>query len=147
MNCEECGKEIKPPKRSFCSRKCSGTWRRKNVYKDKYTNKYRAKSPRNFMMCLIKKKRGREKLDIDLLERLYNYQKGLCSLTGIPMTYITGKGKIPTNISIDRIDSNKGYEINNIRLVCRHANCMKMELTDEQLIWWCNRIIEEQSNA
>lgn len=44
---------------------------------------------------------------------MWNKQKGKCALTGIPMT-VTKSGRTNTNISIDRIDSNKGYTKDNV---------------------------------
>lgn len=142
MECKQCGCEIAPPKKEFCSRHCSGKWRRNNVYGDKYTNKYRAASPRNFMMCLCKKKKERRDLSVDILMEIYEKQEGKCALTGIEMTYITGEGRIPTNISIDQVVPSAGYTPDNIRLVCTQANKMKMELTDADLLTWAKALVK-----
>ena len=63
----------------------------------------------------------------------YKKQNGLCMLTGIKMTYKydirtenSSWNKNPYNISVDRIDSNKGYELNNIHCVCSSVNRFKM---------------------
>lgn len=142
MNCKQCGCDIAPPKRMFCTRACSGKWRALNVYKDKFTYKYRSISPRNFMMCLCKKKKERRDLSVDYLMELYDAQGGLCALTGMEMTYIAGEGRIPTNISIDQIVASGGYVEGNIRLVCIQANKMKMELTDEDLLIWAKALVQ-----
>lgn len=142
MICKQCAIGIEPPKKMFCSRKCSGAWRALNVYHDKYTYKYRAASPRNFLMGLAKKKRERRDLTVDYLFDLYNKQQGLCAVSGRVMTYIAGEGRVPTNMSIDRINSNIGYVEGNIQLACVQANKMKMELTREELYSWCKDIIE-----
>lgn len=47
-----------------------------------------------------------------------------------------------TNLSIDRIDPSKGYEIGNIQLVCAIVNIMKSTLSISELQWWCKRIVE-----
>jgi hypothetical protein len=39
--------------------------------------------------------------------------------------YLTGKGKTKTSYSIDRIDNNKGYSIDNIRVLTLSANSKK----------------------
>lgn len=72
---------------------------------------------------------------------MYNSQKGLCALSGKEMTYFSGIGRVPTNISIDRIDSSIGYEELNIQLVCIQANKMKAELLQNDLLDWCSNII------
>jgi hypothetical protein len=58
------------------------------------------------------------------------------------MTYQSGIGRVPTNISIDRIDSSLGYDPSNIQLVCVQANKMKAELNQKELVSWCSDIVE-----
>lgn len=91
------------------------------------------------------RRRSREKntyIDIDLeyLMYLWNKQEGKCALTGLQMTYAFYKGRVNTNVSIDRIDSSKGYTKDNIQLVCMAANQMKNDLTMEELLDMCERI-------
>lgn len=80
-------------------------------------------------------------IDYQYLYMLWEQQKGLCAITKIPMTYIKGNGQIPTNVSMDRVDSNKPYEEDNIQLVCTQVNFMKHQLNLEQLKFWCERIL------
>ncbi|UVY48073.1 MAG: hypothetical protein [Bacteriophage sp.] len=49
------------------------------------------------------------------------------------MTYYFDSGRVPTNLSVDRIDSSLGYIKGNIQLVCMAVNQMKSVLTVEQL--------------
>lgn len=63
----------------------------------------------------------------------YHEQGGLCALTKIPLTHIRGKGRIFTNISLDRIDSKKDYTKDNTQIVCLWANYAKQEMSDDQL--------------
>ena len=136
--CEQCGVETHRPR--FCSRNCSGKWRRLNVYGDKFTNAWRSSSPRKFLSSSLGKGKDRSKLTLDYLMELYGRQDGKCALSGKDMTYVAGQGRIPTNISIDRIDNNVGYEVGNIQLVCIQANKMKAELTKADLLEWCDAI-------
>jgi len=81
-----------------------------------------------------------EKSDI---QRLYDTQRGLCSVTGLPMQFsAVEKGKNSYAVSVDRIDNTRGYSLDNIRLVCARVNLMKMELSDEQMQFWCRVILE-----
>lgn len=142
-NCINCQIEFDTliNKKVSCKRQCSLAYRYKTKYGNQYVFKYRSASPRNFLQSLAKKVKSRRDLSVDNLFELYEKQKGLCALSGREMTYISGKGRIPTNISIDRIDNTIGYEIDNIQLVCRQANQMKMELTHLELSKWCNDIV------
>lgn len=88
----------------------------------------------------------KKKIDFNLtkefLMHLWNTQKGKCALTGLDMTYKIDNGRSHTNVSIDRIDSDKGYTIDNIQLVCMAVNQMKSDLTNEELMYFCNNIIK-----
>ena len=64
-------------------------------------------------------------LECNFLADLFVQQNGKCALSGVDMTLISGKGKIATNASVDRIDGSKGYTKNNVQLVCLMANMCK----------------------
>ena len=51
------------------------------------------------------------------------------------------KGRIFTNVSVDRIDSNKGYTKNNVQLVCMAINQMKSDMSIEELLYFCEHIV------
>jgi hypothetical protein len=84
-------------------------------------------------------------LDCEYLNNIYEKQKGLCALTGVEMTYKAGNGRVYTNISIDRIDSNKGYIKNNVQFVCDIVNVMKSNLTLDEFYFWCKKVLEIKS--
>jgi hypothetical protein len=44
--------------------------------------------------------------------------------------------------SLDRIDNAKGYHIGNVRLIWYMANMAKHMYTDEQLVRFCEYVIE-----
>lgn len=81
-------------------------------------------------------------IDLQYLHELWDKQKGLCALSGMPMTYYFDSGRVPTNLSVDRIDSSLGYIKGNIQLVCMAVNQMKSDLTVEQLKYFCKSILE-----
>ena len=72
---------------------------------------------------------------------MWNKQEGKCALTGIPMT-VTERGRTNTNISLDRIDSNKGYTKDNVHLICSAVNFMKSNLSLDEFIMYCQSIID-----
>lgn len=83
-------------------------------------------------------------LDMEYLWYLWNSQNGKCALTGTQMTYKFYEGRVNANLSIDRIDSSKGYIKENIQFVTMVANQMKNDLTIEELVELCNKIIKQQ---
>jgi len=75
---------------------------------------------------------------------LWDKQECKCALSGINMTWHRGGGNTDYACSIDRKDSDKGYVVGNIQLVCRTVNFMKSTLNDAQLYWWCKNIVEHK---
>jgi len=86
------------------------------------------------------------------IHELYKKQKGLCAISGVQMTHTAYTKKwgsfdiIETNLSVDRIDSNKGYTKNNIQLVCAMVNRMKSYMPDNRFIQWCRSIYLHQKS-
>lgn len=92
------------------------------------------------------KKKGWETfIELKDLENLYYKQNGLCALSKIKMTYDILDGRTPTNLSIDRIDTNKSYTIDNIQMVCMAVNQMKSDLNMDQLLYFCKLIIKNNN--
>lgn len=77
----------------------------------------------------------------DLLEMI---RVGKCAVTGIPFVHEkpVGTVKNPYAASIDRIDSSKPYEKDNIRLVIWQYNLMKGEISDKELYKLCKKVVE-----
>lgn len=90
----------------------------------------------------IRRKHDKSQLNYGLLRSIYDKQEGRCAISGVKMTAIRGRGKVYTNISIDRIDSNIGYTPDNIQLVCTIINAMKNTMTEADLLWWCRQIAD-----
>jgi len=69
-------------------------------------------------------------LTLQDIKNQWENQDGKCAYTGIPMIHI-GKKKDPRQASLDRIDSSKGYEKNNIHFVCLSINLAKIDFSDK----------------
>jgi len=89
-----------------------------------------------------KKKKGEEAkihtLTIPDVVKQYEKQDGKCAELGIAMTSVSKKNgrRISSNrwssLSIDRLDCNKGYAPDNIRLTCWAVNCMRGTLSEDE---------------
>jgi hypothetical protein len=106
----------------------------------------RTKSVRSYLAYLrckaVARKKGLEVASVDALEVLWPVQQGRCALTGWDMTMELGKGSVPTNCSIDRINSKLGYEVGNVQLVCRAANVAKSDLSLSDFLLLCRSVVE-----
>jgi hypothetical protein len=98
--------------------------------------------------------RGRKKVQLsyDKFFKIWKTQfakTGLtCPLSGETMTHQRGKGEVLTNISVDRIDSDKEYERGNIQFVCLMANLMKHKYNNKNLLSWSKKIVNNlEKNA
>lgn len=85
-------------------------------------------------------------ITLEYLLTLWNLQKGICAISGIPMTFERYNGRIPTNVSIDKIDRNKGYIKDNIQLVCMACNQIKSDWSEEIMYNICKKIVEQYEN-
>ena len=62
------------------------------------------------------------------------------------MTTVLYDGRIPTNVSLDRIDTKKGYTMDNVQLVCMACNQMKNDLSMDELYSFCKNIVSVYEN-
>lgn len=156
--CRDCSKSM--PLENFPKRYHSGRYFNSTpicIHCDsKRLSVWRSTSPRNFLSDRHgnAKRRARrsgipigDDFTLDLLLRLYKDQGGRCAVSKLPMTWAVETEKNAghhdrrgTNISIDRIDSSKGYEKKNVRLVCEKVNQIKSSMSDVDLYFWSAQI-------
>lgn len=90
-------------------------------------------------------------LTSNCLKELYEQQNGLCYYTSIPMQLnttsnweVTGQAYFDI-LSVDRIDSSKGYEKNNIVLCCTGINKAKGNMSKDEFQEFINYIVLKQT--
>lgn len=76
------------------------------------------------------------KLEITDIINLWNNQSGKCALSGLPLQTT----KDIFDVSLDRIDSNKPYLLDNVQLVLKEVNYMKQASTQDRFIELCSII-------
>jgi hypothetical protein len=125
---------------AYC-RPCRRAWKKENS----------AKSPeRRLAVALATAKTSAKHkgisniLTLGDLVLLWNIQEGRCYYTGIPMLY-DGSGR-PECVSIDRVDSARGYTHDNIVLCCAHVNEMKNSLSVPEMLQWCALVLEHSKD-
>ena len=95
----------------------------------------------NHLRLKAKGRKGTTSITTADLIRLWEAQGGKCALTGWQMTMTRRVGIVRTNASIDRIDSSKGYTLDNIQLVCVVANKAKFDLNQEEFVKLCRSVL------
>jgi hypothetical protein len=94
----------------------------------------------------IERPESRQKLR-ELIESQYIKQNGKCSLTGEDL-YFDNKNDIGNivygsgNLSVDRIDSSKGYIEGNIQLVKKWVNISKNSMSQQEFIESCRKVVD-----
>lgn len=72
---------------------------------------------------------------------LFVKQDGKCALTGLPLSFAETVRK-PGNASLDRIDCNKGYTIDNVQWVHKDINRIKNNFQEDVLLEYCKLMLE-----
>lgn len=91
----------------------------------------------------IKRTAYKKNLDFNITKKyiweLYEKQNYKCALTGVHITL--GYDRKDT-ASLDRIDSKKGYIMNNVWWVHKTVNQIKWTLDVNELLEWCKKILD-----
>lgn len=79
---------------------------------------------------------------------LFLQQNRKCALSNIPIQFgpLTNRKKENT-ASLDRIDSDKGYTLDNIQWVHKDINKMKQNLTEAYFVDLCHRIVHHSKSS
>jgi hypothetical protein len=117
--------------------------------------KDRSKSAECFIkyMCKVSKVRSYEKTIqkrsdefVNHCVELYYRQNRKCALSGVEMTFSTDI-RCPTQISIDRLDNSRGYEIGNVQLVCFWVNNALADMGHDTLEFFAKKITENLAST
>lgn len=81
-------------------------------------------------------------ITVDDLVKLYRKQGGRCYLSGEKMCL---ESHNYNTISLDRINPNRGYVLNNVGLVTWVSNQCKSNLPLQEFYKWCNLITKNNS--
>jgi hypothetical protein len=78
--------------------------------------------------------------------KLFLKQNRKCALSDEPLIFAkAGTNFLGGTASLDRIDSSKGYTIDNVQWVHRDINRMKSDLLPATFFMWCKKIVDKHS--
>jgi len=149
-NCVVCGTTFTPSSgvHKFCSIKCKGKWKyitgkeSTEIQYVKITDNWR----KYLRRLIYSGGRKRDGLTVETLLSVLERQNYKCALSGIDLTCKLSKGtKYPTNVSVDRIIPGGPYTVDNIQLVCRALNSWRADLSIDDFVEWCRRVVEHQT--
>lgn len=95
-----------------------------------------------FIRCNAKIRKINFNITIQEAWDLFLKQNRKCALSGLELKFHSRTNISDGTASLDRIDSSKGYTIDNIQWVHKDINLMKQTLSDQKLIEYCILIVE-----
>lgn len=137
----------------YCSLTCSGKKNHKHLAE--YDNAHYLKGQednRRDKYTVVREHLNRVKrrskdynITLDDLLNQWNKQKGICPYTGLKLIPPRKSKDWPIyyKASLDRIDSNIGYNVGNIQFISATANYAKWSMTHEEMISFCKLIAKE----
>lgn len=106
----------------------------KNVPKTYFSRVYNGAIRRNLEFSIT----------IDDAQKQFDKQNGICTLSKIPIKI--GNQKIETTASLDRIDNNKGYTVDNIQWIHKDINWMKQDFNEQYFKETCTNVHYSSNN-
>jgi hypothetical protein len=158
-------RNLKNNTKCFCSVSCSTRFKHENgiidgkaiyeKYLKKYNIGYRDElSPFRTYLVNMRKSVYYDyiktcNVTLEDLKNQWEKQNGICPYTGLKLEGNTSthhKAKIsPYKASVDRIDSSKGYEVDNIEFISLMAQYAKNRFAKEELIEFCKQVAANHS--
>ena len=90
-------------------------------------------------------------IDNQYLWDLFLKQNKKCVLSGVPLKFTdhtrTSEFRCETTASLDRIDSNVGYVVGNVRWVHKDINRIRWAFDDETFLEWCRKCVLNEQTA
>lgn len=104
---------------------------------------------RGSLWCRIKSNAESRNIRVTISQQdaadMFESQRGICALSGEALILDAPLNK--QTASLDRIDSSKGYEINNIQWIHKEVNKMKNNLPEKELFTWVDKIARFRCNT
>ena len=80
-------------------------------------------------------------LSLEFLLSLWTTQDSKCAYSGVPLTFETNH---PHTISLDRLDSSKGYTEDNVQFVCTIVNYIKQRFDEDVFFDYCSLVAQHR---
>jgi hypothetical protein len=140
----DCGKEIKARIARLRSGKTScGCDKDREAKHSRMYRGYEGISGQYFgrIRCAAKKRGIAFEISMKYIWDLFLEQKGHCAFSGVPLTISKSYG---FTASLDRINSSEGYIEGNLQWVHKSLNLFKQNLTDQDFLFWCEKVTDYQ---
>lgn len=130
----------------FCSRSCHTSYRCKTDIRFSHKENLRKGSMKDEFSDFryyLRKASSRKKnnnLSLQDIKDCWDHQEGMCAFTGFSLKLNGHHSNLFECASLDRIDSNKPYEIGNIQFISLSLNYAKNNSNNEEFIKFLDKI-------
>lgn len=84
-------------------------------------------------------------LTIEEAWALFQSQGGRCGISGVSLSFSCGRGE--QTASLDRVDSSRGYVLDNVQWVHKDVNLMKLDHPIADFLRWIDTIYQHQHHS
>jgi hypothetical protein len=113
-------------------RKEKGPWYNKSI-------EHRLRYISQLGIIRAKKKNIEWNLSLSFLLTLWKKQQSMCAYSGVPLTF---EDNHPHTVSLDRLDSSKGYIEENVQFVCTVVNYIKQRFDENDFFDYCKLVTQ-----
>lgn len=113
-------------------RKENGPWYNKSI-------EHRLRYVSQLGVIRAKKKNIEWNLSLEFLLSLWEKQQAMCAYSGVPLTF---EDNHPHTVSLDRLDSSKGYTEDNVQFVCTIVNYIKQRFDEDIFFDYCKLVTQ-----
>lgn len=146
----EVNRNQKINRKNYCSRSCVGKVHSEHLleyvdlYKDNLINfsdnKKDSYTGLREHLTRVKKRNKHHDITLEDLLEQWSTQDGICVYSGVKLKHPKDGDSIMTTVSLDRIDSTKGYIKGNIQFISISCNYAKSNMTHEEMLTFCKLI-------
>ena len=86
-------------------------------------------------------------IEIEDIYDLWLKQDEKCALSGVDIFFVKNQDTTLQTASVDRMDSKKGYTLDNIQIIHKRLNRVKSILGNEELVFWAHSIAKTHKNV
>lgn len=86
------------------------------------------------------------KITVQDIWEIFIKQNKKCALTNVMLKFGNNRLGEETTASLDRIDSSKGYTIDNIQWLHKKVNFMKQQFVESEFVLWCEKVYKFSLN-
>jgi hypothetical protein len=153
-SCLHCGTDLdsigKNRKAIYCNTTCKNAYRKFRTPEAMYAKQkeyFDTHTGRAIRLFHTAKRREPENFELTVEWISNKIQAGFCEVTGLPFVYRDLSGRQPWVPSLDKLNPDIGYTLENTRVVVWMYNAAKNVYTDEEVLFMAHALIRNKDGS